>query len=188
LHKFSPDNALRLERPERYELIPPEPTLQFLGLKQGMVMIDVGAGTGFFTRAASTIVGPAGKVYAADMSLEMLTHLRQAGVPTNIEVIHSGEYSIPLPDATADLSFVAFVSHETPDLPRFLAEIERVTKPSGAVAIVEWERQHEEHGPPADERLDRQTLLDLLNARSFACHAGDLNASHYYVIARKAGQ
>jgi ubiquinone/menaquinone biosynthesis C-methylase UbiE len=186
MHKFSPDNALRLERAERYELIPPEPTLRQLGLTAGMTLIDIGAGTGFFARAASSIVGPTGKVYAADMSIEMLAHFRHQGTPSNVEVIHSGEYDIPLPDASADMSFIAFVAHETPDLPRFLREVVRLTKPSGTIAIVEWKRQSEEHGPPEKERLDQHVLVDRLSALSLVCQTADLNSSHYSVVARRS--
>jgi ubiquinone/menaquinone biosynthesis C-methylase UbiE len=188
MHKFSPDNALRLERPERYAQIQPDKTLKMLGLRQGMTMVDIGAGTGFFTRPASTIVGPNGKVYATDMSADMLDHLRQHGVPANVEVLQSGEYALPLPDATADVSLVAFVLHETPDLVRFLKEIDRVTKPSGAVAIIDWKKQTEELGPPEEERLDRQCLLDLLKDHFATIHAGDLNASHYYVLIHRTAR
>jgi predicted methyltransferase len=41
-----------------------------LGLKEGMVVADVGAGTGLFTRMFSPLVGPQGKVYAVDISDE----------------------------------------------------------------------------------------------------------------------
>jgi ubiquinone/menaquinone biosynthesis C-methylase UbiE len=186
MHKFSPDNALRLERQERYALIPPEPTLQKLGLTTGMTMLDVGAGTGFFSRAAASIVGPKGRVVAVDMSHEMLAHLRQAGVPGNVEVLLSGEYEIPLPAATADMSFVAFVAHETQDLKRFLAELARVTKPTGTMAIVEWKKQTEERGPAEEERLDRHVLVEHLRALSYTCQVEDLNSSHYSVVARKS--
>lgn len=185
MHKFSPDNALRLERPERYALIPPDATLKQLGLGPGMTMIDIGAGTGYFTRAASAIVGPAGKVYAADMSSDMLAHLHQGGLPGNVETIHSEEYIIPLPDATADLSLLAFVVHETPDIMRFVREATRITKPSGVVAIIEWKKQTEELGPPQEERLDQQDLLTLLADQPGPVHTGDLNTSHYFVLIRR---
>jgi ubiquinone/menaquinone biosynthesis C-methylase UbiE len=182
MHKFSPDNASRLERPERYALIPPETTLRALGLRQGMTIVDLGTGTGFFMRPASAIVGPEGRVYAADMSSDMLSHLRRGGVPDNVEVIQTEEYKIPLPDATADMSFLAFVLHETPDIVRFLKEIERVTRPSGVIAVVEWKKQTEEQGPPEEERLDRLSLLELLKDHPVTFRTGDLNASHYFVL------
>jgi ubiquinone/menaquinone biosynthesis C-methylase UbiE len=150
-----------------------------------MTMIDIGAGTGFFTRPAATIVGPTGRVIALDMSADMLAHLRQHGVPANVQVLHSDEYTLPLSDATADMSFLAFVMHETPDLLRFLKEIERVTKPSGVIAIIDWKKQTEELGPPEEERLDRQRLLDMLKDHGATIHSGNLNASHYYVLIRK---
>lgn len=184
MHKFSPDDALRLERPERYKLIPPHQTLRSLGLAEGMVFADIGTGTGFFARAASDIVGQHGTVYAIDMSDQMLAHLRNGGLPANIVPIHSGEYDIPLPDGTADFAFLAFVAHETPDLERFLTEISRIGKPGIPIAFVEWKKQAEENGPPMEERLDQRDLEAYVRRLFRTTRSGELNASHYFVIAQ----
>ncbi len=179
MHKFSHHHAERLERPERYALLSPKETLQHFGLIEGMVFADIGAGTGFFSRSASEIVGGNGIVYAVDMSPEMLDYIRNTEPGPNIRPILSGEYSIPLPDASADLVLLAFVVHETPDIPRFLAEAIRITRTGGSVIILDWKKQDEEHGPEKEERLDMHDLLSHLAGFSFTF--GELNASHYFV-------
>jgi SAM-dependent methyltransferase len=185
LHKFSPHSADRLEHPSRYQLIPPVETLRSLGLNKNMTMADIGAGTGFFSRAASSIVGPEGKVFALDMSEEMLAYLRAKGIPANMEALLSEEYRLPLEDHTIDFSFLSFVMHETPDRQRLLKEISRVTKPSGRIAIVEWKKQEEEHGPAAEERLAADDLEKNLLEYELL-DRGDLNESHYFFLVRPA--
>ncbi len=180
MHKFSPAGWQKLESEERRALIPPARTLEKFGLDKGMTFVDVGAGTGFFSREASKIVGKEGRVVAAEMSPEMIEILKRQGVPREVEVLQSGEYSIPLPDSVADLTWLAFVTHETPDVPRFLKEAARVTKQHGKIVIVEWKKQTEERGPAMEERLAQADLRGQLDGYRILGE-GSLNASHYYI-------
>lgn len=181
MHKFSPDRAEKLEREDRYTVLPPEQVLSKLGLKRNMAMADIGAGTGFFSRAAAEIVGESGRVYAVDMSAEMLSRLKRRGVPANMTTVESQEYTIPLESDVVDFSLMAFVVHETEDTPRFLAEVQRITMTGGRIAIVEWEKQEEEHGPPMDERMSREEIIGRLAGFSVVA-SGVLNPSHYFVL------
>lgn len=181
MHKFSPSGAERLERPERYALIQPEETLRRFGLGPGMHFLDVGAGTGFFSRAASTLVGPSGHVYAAEMSDEMLKSLKHYGTPLNMTLVRNREYEIPVAAATADFALLAFVLHENVDRPRLLDEVLRVVKRGGRLVIIEWKKQQEEAGPPMEERLGEEELDRLLGAFRVG-EKGDLNLSHYYRV------
>ena len=180
-HIFDPLNALRLEREERHQLLRPSQTLARLGVARGMTVVDVGAGTGFFTRAASGLVGPEGRVHAVDVSDTMLDHLRELGVPPNVSVSACEPLRVPLPAGTADVVLAAFVVHEAPDRRAFLDELARLLKPGGRVLVLEWKRQDEEHGPPMAERLDEADLDRMLDGRRIV-DGGDLNSSHYYRI------
>ena len=182
MHKFDPENAARLERHERYALIPPETTLRRFGVRSDMVVTDIGAGTGYFARAAARLVGPAGHVYAVDMAQAMLDHMRSNGLPENVDPVLSGEYAIPLRTGCADLTLLAFVVHETPDVLRLLREAARVTRPEGRILVIEWKQQVEESGPPAEERLDQVELHRRIAGHFFVKEQGHLNPSHYYSV------
>ena len=71
-HKFDAKNRHKLDNPKRREMLPPEKTLIRLGLKQGDIVADIGCGIGYFTIPAANIVGDSGKVFAMDISPEML--------------------------------------------------------------------------------------------------------------------
>src|ERR1700683_3427109 len=79
-----------LNRPEREKEENPEGALDALRIRSGMVVADVGAGTGYMSLRLAKRVGPAGKVYANDLQPEMLRRLREnaakAGL-TNIEIV-----------------------------------------------------------------------------------------------------
>ena len=181
MHKFSPDKASILEDDARYVLLQPEKTLRQFGLREGMTFVDIGAGTGFFSRAASNIVGEKGTVYAADISSEMLDAFRRVSVPNNVQLLQSKEYEVSIPSAQADLVLFAFVLHETEDIPRFLKEAMRLIKPDGCIAIIEWKKQEEEHGPSMEERLSKNDLLSQCKGFTLLSSA-NLNPSHYSCI------
>ncbi len=184
MHKFSHHNAQRLENADRYKLLQPKKTLARFGLKSGMAFVDIGAGTGFFSREAAEIVGDAGTVYALDMSREMLEILKQNGVRNNTTAVLCEEYRMPVPDRTADLTLLSTVVHENADIGKLLAEAARLTKDTGAIAIIEWKKQDEEIGPPKEERLGLDELRDQLASYDIL-EQGDLNNSHYYMLIRK---
>jgi ubiquinone/menaquinone biosynthesis C-methylase UbiE len=180
-HTFDPSNALRLEREERHAMLQPSHTLARFGVSRGMTVVDVGAGTGFFTRAAAELVGPDGHVHAMDVSEAMLGHLRDLGAPPNVSLSLSGPHSVPLPSAIANVVLAAFVVHEAPDRKAFIRELIRLLKPEGKVLVFDWKRQQEEHGPPMAERLDELELDRLLDGL-WIIDSGDLNSSHYYRV------
>ena len=65
-----------LDRPEREAEEQPDRAVEALELAPGAVVADVGAGSGYFTVRLARRVGPAGRVFAADIQPEMLSLLR----------------------------------------------------------------------------------------------------------------
>lgn len=184
-HRFDPKNLARLDGPERRALLPPLATLRTIGLREGDTFLDIGAGIGYFSIPAIDLVGPQGRVIAADISPEMLAELmRRAGDRPNLTVLETAEGRLPLADGTADRVLMAFVLHEIPDAAAFLAEVRRVLKPGGHIAIIEWQKSETPMGPSVADRLGRDDTRRLLETARFAVTAeGVLNAAHYYMVA-----
>ena len=65
-----------LDRPERESEERPDRAIEALRLRPGAVVADMGAGSGYFTVRLARRVGPAGRVFAADIQPEMLSLLR----------------------------------------------------------------------------------------------------------------
>ncbi len=153
-HKFDPKNIHKLEDPSRIELFDPEKTLREFGIREGMTVLDVGTGPGFYLPYLSKMVGEKGKVYAIDVQEEMVKRAREKVEKeklTNVEVLRSEENSIPLPDRSVDFVFMAFTFHELEDPKRFVEELKRVAKPLGYLAIIDWKKEERDKGPPPEE-------------------------------------
>ena len=107
--------ATWLERPEREQEENPEGALDALNLKPGMVVADVGSGTGYMSLKLARRVGASGKVYAEDVQPDMLEKVRANAAKSglkNIETVQ-GAYADPkLPAGQIDLVLLVDVYHE----------------------------------------------------------------------------
>lgn len=112
--------------------------LGFSGVMAGDVVLDIGSGAGMDALLAARLVGPAGKVIGLDMTPEMIAKARQnterAGV-TNVEFRLGDAEQMPVPDASVDWIISNCVINLAPDKRKVFAEIVRVLKPGGHVAI-----------------------------------------------------
>jgi len=167
---FDPANRNKLESPERYRILPPFNTLKFLNLRKDDIMVDIGCGTGYFTLPASEIIGPGGRVFGVDISEEMLDSLRNKiqDNGTNIELMLSNELELPIRNATGTFVLMSNVLHEAEEMSTLLMEANRVLKPGGRLAVIEWEKKEMKMGPPLDHRLDGDELFSLVSNARFS--------------------
>lgn len=188
-HKFDIKNKHKLDNEKRRELLPPKQTLVNLKLENGDTMADIGCGIGYFTIPASEIVGRSGKVYAMDISPEMLQDVEikiKENNISNIEIILTEENDLKLEDNKVNLAFLGNVLHEAYEKESFLNDVKRILCSKGKIAIVEWEKINSEFGPPIDHRIDRMDLVKLLDTLEFSnITTIDIGEDFYGIIAQK---
>jgi precorrin-6B methylase 2 len=124
------------EREERTDLL-----LTALQLKPGMVVADIGAGTGYLSRRMAPAVMPGGKLLAVDVQPEMVSFLQgmvtKTGL-TQIEPLLGAESDVKLPPASVDLAIMVDVYHELAFPFEVMASITRALKPGGQLVFVEY--------------------------------------------------
>jgi len=133
-----------LDRSEREMEENPEGALDALGLKPGMVVADVGAGTGYFTLRMARRVSPGGKVWANDIQPEMLRILRERATEAhlnNIETVLGGETSAKLPVGQIDLIILVDVYHEFSQPQKMLDSLRESLKPDGRLVLLEYRKE-----------------------------------------------
>lgn len=188
-HKFDVKNKHKLDNPKRREMLPSEKTLISLGLKTGDIMADIGCGIGYFSIPASKIVGESGKIFAMDISKEMLQEVDlkvKENDITNIETILTEENDLKLNYDNATIAFISTVLHEVQDKEKFINEIKRCVCPNGRIAIVEWQKIRGEFGPPVDHRLDKSEVISIVDKLGFSeIQSIDIGTDFYGIIAKK---
>jgi ubiquinone/menaquinone biosynthesis C-methylase UbiE len=117
--------------------------LRASGVRPGMTVADVGAGTGLFTFPFAEQVGPRGRVYALDIIPKFLTHLRKqaaARKATNVVPVLSQPRSVTLPPASVDLMFLCDAYHHF-EFPRSMnRSMFRALRPGGTLLLIDFRR------------------------------------------------
>jgi ubiquinone/menaquinone biosynthesis C-methylase UbiE len=114
-----------------------------LGLQAGMAVADIGAGTGLFTRLFAEKVGPQGKVYAVDISPQLLAHIASEAKKrrhTHVLTVQGTQESTNLPPESVDLVFVCDVYHHLENPDNMLASIRHALKPGGRLVVIDFDR------------------------------------------------
>jgi SAM-dependent methyltransferase len=129
-----------INNPIRRKFQPPGGVVDHVHIQEGMNILEVGPGTGFYTFEAARRAGPSGHVYAIDIKPRVIAILNgrveQAAVK-NITTKVASAYEIPLPSESIDRVFMVHVLPEIPDKQKALHEIRRVLKRGGLLTLAE---------------------------------------------------
>jgi ubiquinone/menaquinone biosynthesis C-methylase UbiE len=165
---FNPESHQRLNSDERRKLIPPEKILNLMNIRNGDILLDAGAGKGYFAIPAIDFVGAGGKVIAADISQQMIDLLIHESLDSKRpHTLLCATDKIPLPENSVDKILMAFVLHEVDDAVTYLKMLRRILKDNGKLFIVEWEKTDSPMGPPLHDRLGKNELKDILLSSGF---------------------
>ncbi len=125
----------------------PQKNIAELGISDGMKVVDLGAGSGFYAIEAARKVGPRGMVYAVDVQQDLLDKVKRSAALVgvrNIETVWGNIEKIggtKLREAIGDrviLSNTLFQIAQA-DRDNLALEIKRILKPGGKILIVDWE-------------------------------------------------
>ncbi|HEX4595425.1 MAG TPA: methyltransferase domain-containing protein [Bryobacteraceae bacterium] len=132
-----------LESPRRAATQKVDEVLSDLSLKPGMIVADIGAGSGFFSRPLAKAVSPGGKVYAVDIQQGLLDFINKRDAEEHIGNIQTvlGEFDDPkIPARNVDLAFINDVLHHIEHRAVYLKALGTYIKPGGRVAIIEMNK------------------------------------------------
>jgi demethylmenaquinone methyltransferase/2-methoxy-6-polyprenyl-1,4-benzoquinol methylase len=131
--------AAVMESRLRYRFFGADGILQGAGVKPGLTVLEIGCGTGYFTIPAARLLGEQGHLVSMDaleMSVEAVTkRVREAGLG-NVEVLRGDALDTRLADERFDIVLVfGVIPAPMLPMPRLLAEMRRVLKPGGVLAV-----------------------------------------------------
>ena len=132
------------ENPRREIFNKRHAVVQASGLSAGMVVADVGAGTGLFTLLFARQVAPGGRVLAVDISDTFVTNIvrrAHAWGLNNVTGVVNKPTEVSLPSESIDLAFVCDTYHHFEYPQKMLSSIHRALRPGGALIIIDFRRQ-----------------------------------------------
>lgn len=164
--KFDPKKLQRLNNPQRLKDIPPDYVWDRLTIEKADILVEIGAGTAFFSMAFSQHAMPS-KIYACDVSEQMINWIKENVVPKYPMIIpvKTEENSISLDDGIADLVFMIDLHHELDNPVLILKESYSILRPNGNVLIVDWKKKEMPEGPPTRIRyLPEQVKTQMVDS------------------------
>ena len=163
-----------LDDPARDAWQKPDDVLKALALKPGEVVADIGAGSGYFTVRFARAVGDAGRVYAVDVSPDMVRHLnrrlRDAGI-RNVSTVLADPDDPLLPDASVDRFVIVNTWHHVENQPKYLALLKKMLRPGGQVVHIDFQKRDLPVGPPVGMKIAREDLVKQMETAGFRLSA-----------------
>jgi len=154
-----------LERPDRAAWQRPDAVVAALGLRGRETVVDVGAGSGYFSfRLAKAL--PRGKVVATDIEPEMIRHIHHRAMTTGVQNLQAvlGKPDDPGVPRDADLVFMCDVLHHVRDRAAWLGKLAAQMKPGAKLVLVEFKEGKLPQGPPEAMKIPRGELVKVVTA------------------------
>lgn len=115
-----------------------------MGLRQGMDVADIGAGTGLFMEPFAKSIGPTGTLYAVEIAPPFVKHLAERAAKlelTNVKPRLCAEDSIGMPVGSIDMAFVCDTYHHFEYPMSTLASIHGALRDGGTLVIIDFIRE-----------------------------------------------
>jgi arsenite methyltransferase len=186
LHHDSKAYIAHLEDPKRDAYQKPEEVVQALHIKEGEVIADIGAGSGYFTFRLAQAAGETGRVYAVDVSPDMIVHLNRRVRDLhsrNIVTVLCAPDDPLLADGSVNRFFICDTWHHIGGHAKYLALLKRMLKPGGQVIMVDFKKAKTPVGPPMEMRISRDDLVREMEANGFQIAAEhNFLEYHYFLV------
>jgi SAM-dependent methyltransferase len=131
-----------------------ERVMKLLGIRAGLAVADIGAGSGYYTVRLARQVGPTGHVFAEDVVPEYLERLSgrlaNEGLAGAVTVVRGDPHDPRLPPDSLDLALLVHMYHEVQQPYGLMWNLRRALRPGARVAVIDARRPTEVHGTPPD--------------------------------------
>jgi ubiquinone/menaquinone biosynthesis C-methylase UbiE len=174
-----------LDDPARDAYQKPDEVMKALALREGEVVADIGAGSGYFAVRFAAAVGDKGRVYAVDVSPDMVRHLnrrlRDAGVK-NVSTVLSDPDDPLLADGSVDRFVIVDTWHHIEDQAKYLALLKRMLRPGGQVVQIDFQKRELPIGPPMGMKIAREDLVKQMEEAGFRLAAEHTFLPYQYFL------
>ncbi len=183
-HLFPPQDLGLLEAPDRDEWQKPDLIMDTLGIAEGSVVADIGAGGGWFTIRLARRVGPNGLVYAEDIQPLMIEATNRRVAREDLRNVRTvlGTPSDPALPPGVDVELMVDTFHEMDDPVPLLRNLARALKPGGRLGIVEFTAGGGGPGPDPESRVEPDTVVAAAAAAGFSVTSREALPPFLYLL------
>ncbi len=171
----------------------PNDILRQIGVSDGMVIADLGTGSGVHARELVKHAGAQSTIYALDVQKDLVTRLAKEAREENISNLHPiwADLEEPkgttLADGIVDLVLLSNTLFQIEHKAQLLVEAYRILRPLGRMLIVDWKESFGMMGPHPDQVVSEETARMLAEKAGFTFEKKiDAGEHHYGLLLRKS--
>jgi SAM-dependent methyltransferase len=185
-HRFTNPEAMahHWNDPRRDKWQRPKKIITAMGIKKGMVVADIGAGTGYFLSFLLKAVGRKGRVIAVDIEPRMLTYLKKKKSKygwSNLDIVLAPKGKTGLKQSSVDRILMVNTWHHVPNRIAYAAHLSERLRKNGSVWIVDF-RKDAPFGPPKKYRIPPGRVAGELTAAGFKSRVHTLVLPRQYLV------
>jgi cyclopropane fatty-acyl-phospholipid synthase-like methyltransferase len=176
------DLVQRFESPERDGYQQPEKVLAYLGNVKNKKIIDIGAGSGYFSVKLAKV---GASVIAADVSDEFQEYLKRKIEKERIENIELRKipYDSPaLSNQEVDIAFMVNTYHHIENRVEYFMKVKSGIKREGELVIIDFFKSDVPVGPPIDHKISIDQVISELKAAGFTNFSVNVSLLEYQYI------
>ncbi len=165
----------------------PTAVVTLMGLSEGNVVADIGAGTGYFLPHLVRAVGKTGTVIGIDVEPDMVRYMGERAARegwANVEARKAKPDDPSIAPGSVDRILIVNTWHHIPDRDAYSRKLLLALKPRGAVFVVDY-TLNSPHGPPRDHRLPADRVVDELSRGGFDASLREEDLPYQYVVVGK---
>lgn len=185
MHRSSTEELIeRFESPERDAYQKPEIVLEYLGDLKGKKIMDIGAGSGYFS---IKLADKGAQVIAADVSDEFQTVLKKRIEDNKLEnmTLRKIPYDSPnLADAEVDMVLIVNTYHHIENRSDYFAKVKKGIKPDGELVVIDYFNKELPVGPPVNHKVSLETVKKELAAAGYTQLDVNVDLLEYQFIVR----
>ncbi len=169
--------------------VTPEVVATHFHLKEGDVVADLGAGSGFFLETLAMAVGPTGQVFACEIQKNLVEKLgdmvRSEGL-SNVTPLWCDikeVRGIKLVDGALDAAIMVNVLFQIEEREAVVREIYRTVRTGGVLHLIDWNDSPDGVGPQPQLVITKEEAIDLFESNGFIFERDYPAGDHHYGLA-----
>lgn len=185
MHKTPTDElAKRFESPERDAYQQPDKVLQYLGKIKNKTIMDIGAGSGYFS---VKLAGKGAKVIAADVNEEFQAYLKKRIEDNNLKNIELRKipYDSPnLKHAETDMVLIVNTYHHIDNRAEYFAKVKKGIKSGGELVVIDFFKTDVPVGPPTNHKVSIDEVVAELKKAGYTSFEVNVDLLPYQFIVK----
>jgi len=169
----------------------PEMVITHFHLREGDLVADFGAGSGFFLKALSEAVGETGRVFACEIQKKLVEKLTDQARLNDLSNVHplwcdlEEPNGIKISDGELDAGALVNTLFLIEDKPSAISEMARTLRKGGKFFVVDWTESFAGMGPASEQVMSADEATSLFEGNGFVLETEFPAGDHHYGLAFK---